>query len=315
MERMSDLRDTAVRGLARDGRVRLLACVTTQLVNELQRRHETWPVATAALGRTASVAAMMATDLKGEERLTVQVKGDGPLGAIVVDADSAGHVRGYVQHPQVHLPANAVGKLDVGGAVGRGMLYVLRDMGLREVYRGGVELRSGEIGDDFAYYFAASEQTPSSVGVGVLVDTDNTVICAGGFIVQLLPGHTLEDIDWVESRVRSLASVTDLLKEGAGARDLAKIVLPGTEVLDERPLRFRCTCSRQRLRGILQSMGQEELWDMIDSQGGAEVVCHFCAQVYRFTADELAAMAEELESGHDLLPREGMVRDNGRDEP
>ncbi|MCL6634107.1 MAG: Hsp33 family molecular chaperone HslO, partial [Alicyclobacillus herbarius] len=283
---MIQTKDVAVRGLARCGRVRLLACVTTHLVNELQRRHGTWPVATAALGRTASVAAMMAMQLKGQERLTVQVKGDGPLGAILVDADSDGHVRGYVQHPHVHLPANALGKLDVGGAVGHGMLYVLRDMGLREVYRGGVELQTGEIGDDFTYYFAVSEQTPSSVGAGVLVDTDNTVICSGGFIVQLLPGHTDEDIDWVEAQIRGLSSVTDLLRGGMDATGLAATVLPDVEILEERPLAFRCTCSRDRLRRILLGLGKEELQAMLAEEGEAEVVCHFCSEVYRFSGDE-----------------------------
>jgi molecular chaperone Hsp33 len=302
--------DQAVRGLAQEGRVRLLACVTTGLVAEMQRRHGTWPVATAALGRTASVAAMMAMLLKGDERLTVQVKGDGPLGAILVDATSTGDVRGYVQHPHVHLPSNAHGKLDVGGAVGSGMLYVLRDMGLRDVYRGGVELQTGEIGDDFTYYFAVSEQTPSSVGAGVLVETDNSVVCAGGFIVQLLPGYTEDDIRLVEERIKGLTSVTDLLRQGLDARGLAEHILPQVEILETRPLRFHCTCSRERLRRILCGLGRQELEAMLNEQGQAEVVCHFCGEVYRFSEPELQDMIRELDSGK---PSGVIVDEDGRD--
>lgn len=279
--------DIAIRSLSENGNVRALTCVTTQVVNELQRRHNTWPVATAALGRTASIALMTGLLLKGPERLTVQVKGDGPLGSIFVDADAVGHVRGYVDNPHIHLPANAMGKLDVGGGVGQGMLYVMRDMGLRDVYRGSVELQSGEIADDFTYYFTVSEQTPSAVGAGVLVDTDNHVIVSGGFIVQLLPGHTDQDIAELEQNVGQIRSVTDFLRDGATAEDLQNIILPNARVLGRQTVSFQCTCSHERFKASLKGLGEAEIRSLIEEHGDAEVVCHFCGNKYNFTVDEL----------------------------
>ncbi|GMA50505.1 33 kDa chaperonin [Alicyclobacillus contaminans] len=289
--------DTAIRALSKNQHVRALACTSTALINELQSRHDTWPVATAALGRTASVAAMMGLMLKGRERLTVQIKGDGPLGSIVVDADAEGHVRGYVDHPHVHLPANALGKLDVGGGVGQGMLYVMRDLGLKDVYRGSVELQTGEIGDDFTYYFAVSEQTPSAVGAGVLVNTDNRVLAAGGFIVQLLPGHTEADTADLEARLSGLSSVTDILRDGATARELLQMVLPDAEVLDERPISFRCQCSKERMAALLKGLGDGEIQSLIEEQGGAEVTCHFCNEQYQFTQAELETLLSQQTEG------------------
>lgn len=279
--------DIVVRALSKNKNVRALACVTTGIVNEMQRRHGTWPVATAALGRTASIAAMMGLLLKGEERLTVQVKGDGPLGSIVVDADAKGHVRGYVDNPHVHLPSNALGKLDVGGGVGEGLLYVMRDLGMKDVYSGSSELQTGEIADDFTYYFVVSEQTPSAVGAGVLVDTDNHVIVSGGFIVQLLPGHTDEDINHLEQNVGKLSSVTDVLHQGASAHDMIRMLLPDCEILEEQTVEFQCQCSRERLQGMLKSLGAAEIEGLIRDLGGAEVVCHFCNERYEFGVEEL----------------------------
>ncbi|GGJ09045.1 33 kDa chaperonin [Alicyclobacillus cellulosilyticus] len=292
---MAHTGDHAVRAMAWDGCARAFACVTTGLVGELQRRHDTWPVATAALGRTASVAAMMGMMLKGDERLTVQIKGDGPLRGILVDADAQGHVRGYVEEPHVHLPNNHLGKLDVGGAVGRGWLSVTRDMGLKDVYRGTVALQTGEIGDDFTYYFAKSEQTPSVVAAGVLVDVDHTVLAAGGLILQLLPGHDESHVSAVEERLAQLQSVTDLLRAGADAYDLVRTLLPDAQFLEERPLSFRCRCSRERLAKVLRGLGPDELQDMIRRDGGAEVVCHFCGTSYHFNADELAELSRSEE--------------------
>jgi len=282
--------DVALRGLSNTGSVRALTCVTTNLVNELQRRHQTWPVATAALGRTASIAGMMGLFLKGEERLTVQIKGDGPIGSIIVDADADGHVRGYVEHPHVHLPSNPLGKLDVGGAVGQGLLYVMRDLGLREIYRGSSELQSGEIAEDFTYHFAVSEQTPSTVGAGVLVNTDNSVIVSGGFIIQLLPGHTEEDIRALEEKVACIPSVTDMLVKGITAEELLFRLLPDAKILEKQQLVFRCQCSRERLEGVLKSLGPAEIQDIIQEQGAAEVICHFCNEHYQFDKWELAAL-------------------------
>lgn len=284
------LQDVAIRALSKSGTVRALVCVTTNMVNELQRSHQTWPVATAALGRAASIGGMMGLLLKGEERLTVQFKGDGPIGSIVVDADAEGHVRGYVEHPQIHLPSNAAGKLDVGGAVGRGMLYIMRDLGLRDIYRGSAEIQTGEVADDFTYYFAVSEQTPSAVGAGVLVDTDNSVIVSGGFIVQLLPGHTEEDVRTLEENVAHIPSVTDALAKSTSAQDMLNRLLPDAKILEEKQLVFRCSCSRERLEGMLKSLGSVEIQALIDEQGEAEVICHFCNERYRFDKSQLTEL-------------------------
>jgi molecular chaperone Hsp33 len=292
---MTQKEDIAVRGLSSNGNVRGLACITTNLVNELQARHNTWPVATAALGRTTSIAAMMGLMLKGKERLTIQVKGDGPLGSMVVDADSEGHVRGYVDNPHVHLPSNALGKLDVGGAVGAGMLYVMRDMGLKDVYRGSVELQSGEIGDDFTHYFAVSEQTPSAVGAGVLVDTDNRAIVAGGFIVQLLPGHTEDDIALLEQHLTGVRSVTDCLKTGISSRELLQLIVPDVQISESRPIHFQCKCSRERMRVLLSGLGRAEVKSLLEEQGDAELVCHFCNQKYHFNSSDLQNLLETMD--------------------
>jgi molecular chaperone Hsp33 len=282
--------DKAVRGMSKNGNIRGMACTTTGLVSELQRRQGTWPVASAALGRTASVAAMMGLMLKGSERLTIQIKGDGPIGSIVVDADSEGRVRGYVDHPHVHLPSNSLGKLDVGGAVGAGLLYVIRDMGMKDVYRGSSELQSGEIGDDFTYYFAISEQIPSSVGAGVLVSEDNSILAAGGFIVQLLPGHTEQDIRDLEARLSGLNSVTDIVKQGTQADELLRLVLPDAILQETRELAFFCNCSRDRMYTLLKSLGETEIRTIIAEQGEAEAVCHFCNEKYQFQRPELEAL-------------------------
>lgn len=284
--------DEVVRATALAGRARVFSAVTTVLVNELQRRHDTWPVATAALGRTATIGAMMGLLLKNEERLTIRVKGDGPLGQIVVDVDAYGHVRGYVENPHVHLPPNAKGKLDVGGAVGQGLLYIMRDTGLKDYYTGSSGLQTGEIADDFTYYFVVSEQTPSAVGAGVLVDTDNSAICAGGFIVQLMPGHTEEDIKLVEQQLAGLPSVTDLLQNGSDAEQLLRKIAPDAAIAERVPVAFRCTCSRDRLDQVLTSLHVDELESMLEEQGQAEVICHFCGTVYLFTGQDLKELIE-----------------------
>ncbi len=292
-ERMA-LQDKVIRAIALDGRARVFTALTTSLVRELQRRHGLWPVASAALGRTATISAMMGMNLKNKERLFVRIKGEGPLGQIVVDADSEGKVRGYVENPHVHLPANAKGKLDVGGGVGQGMLYITRDSGLKDYYTGGSQIQTGEIADDFTYYFAMSEQTPSATGAGVLVDVDNSVICAGGFLVQLMPGHTEEDILFLESRLAKIPSVTDVLQTGIDAHELLNLLAEDAQIVDSTDISFSCSCSRDRLSGVLRSLGVDELQSMIDEQGGAEVICHFCGEVYQFTKEDLEKMIVDL---------------------
>ncbi len=289
--------DKWIRATIFGGYGRVVAAVTTELVGELQRRHQTWPTATAALGRTATVGAMMASFMKDEERLTLQIRGDGPLGGITVDADTTGRVRGYVQNPKVHLPPNALGKLDVGGAVGSGSLYVMRDMGMKDFYKGSVELQTGEIGDDFTYYFAVSEQTPSAVAAGVLVNTDNSVIAAGGFIAQLLPLATDEHAVQLEERIKSITSVTDLLTSGVDAQGLIRLLDKEAASFSSGDIRFECTCSRERLRGVLKSLGQAEVEAMLDADNGAQLICHYCNSSYDFTAEDLEDILLELRGG------------------
>lgn len=289
--------DYAVRATVQGGVLRAFAARTTELVKELQRRHHTWPVATAALGRAVTVGAMMGLMLKGErDRLTIQIKGNGPLGQIVVDADSRGNVRGYVDNPAVDLPLNARGKLDVAGAVGEGMLYIVKDLGLKEPYRGSVPLVSGELGEDFTYYFTTSEQIPSAVGVGVLVDRDGSVLASGGFILQVLPGADEEMITQLEERIAAMASVTDRIQSGATPEDLLREVIgEEVQVLQRQPVAFDCSCSPERIRSLLKSMGKEEISDILKSRGEAEVVCHFCNERYVVEKAELEEWLGETE--------------------
>ncbi|CAH0121542.1 MULTISPECIES: Hsp33 family molecular chaperone HslO [unclassified Paenibacillus] len=289
--------DYLIRGTAFGGKVRVFAVRTTHLVDELQRRHGTYPTATAALGRTVTAAAMMGAMLKGNEKLTIQVKGDGPIGQIVADANANGEVRGYVTHPQVHLASNAQGKLDVAGAVGReGFIHVIKDLGLKEPYHGSVPIISGELGEDFTYYFAKSEQTPSAVGLGVLVDTDSSVITAGGFIVQLLPGLADEDITKIENAVGMLPPVTALLDQGLELDELLGWIVEDVNVLDRMDIRFQCKCSYERVEQTLISLGKQEIEEMIKEDGKAEVVCHFCNEAYQFDREQLQNVLERAAS-------------------
>lgn len=291
---MENMKDRLVRGTALGGRVRAFSIRTTNLVEELRRRHDTFPTTTAALGRTVTATAMMGAMLKGEEKLTVQVKGDGPVGQIVADANAKGEVRGYVTNPHIHLPSNSMGKLDVAGAVGTsGFIHVTKDLGLKEPYRGSIPLISGELGEDFTYYFAKSEQTPSAVGLGVLVDTDNSVLHAGGFIIQLLPGLNDEEISEIENALGQLPPVTTLLDQGLEVEELLRRILPDVEIHDSMDVVFKCECSRTRVEKTLISLGESELTQLIEEDGKAEVVCHFCNEAYDFTKSELETILEQ----------------------
>lgn len=291
------LSDELVRGTAWDGALRVFAVRSTALVAELQRRHRTYPTATAALGRTVTAAAMMGAMLKDGQRLTIRVQGDGPLGEIVVDADAEGHVRGYVDHPDVHLPGRTDGKLDVAGAVGKnGHLYVIKDLGLKEPYHGGVPLVSGELGEDFAYYFAVSEQIPSAVGLGVLVDRDGSVLHAGGFILQVMPGADEKRVEALERAVTSLPNVTGLLAEGVTPMELLRRLV-GDELSAHpapKPV-FACRCSRERVERTLLSLGPGELRKMLEEDGRAEVHCHFCNETYVFGYEELESLLGRMD--------------------
>ncbi|MDP4099200.1 Hsp33 family molecular chaperone HslO [Paenibacillus sp. P96] len=294
---MEKKQDRLIRGIAMEGRVRAFAIRTTELVEELRRRHDTYPTATAAMGRTLTAAAMMGAMLKGEEKLTVQVKGDGPIGQIVADANAKGEVRGYVTEPHVHLPSNSMGKLDVAGAVGTsGFIHITKDLGLKEPYRGSIPIISGELGEDFTYYFAKSEQTPSAVGLGVLVDTDNSVIVAGGFILQLLPGLSDDEITAIENAVGAIPPVTSLLEQGLDLEEMLRWMLPDVQIMDSIDIRFQCQCSEERVEKTLISLGQQELEQLIAEDEEVEVICHFCNEAYRFNKDHLQRLLDQATS-------------------
>lgn len=291
--------DYIVRATAAGGSVRAFAVTSKNLVEEARRRHDTSPAATAALGRLLTAGAMMGAMMKGEKDvLTLRVKGDGPIGGITVTANSRADVKGTVINPQVLLHARADGKLDVAGAVGKGTLTVIRDIGLKEPYSGQIDLVSGEIAEDLTYYYALSEQTPSSVALGVLMNRENTVRQAGGFIIQLMPEAEEDVIAGLEKRLGEIRSVTALLDAGEGPEELLSHVLGnfGLEILDRIPTRFFCDCSKARVKKALISVGKKELEDMIASGEEAEVSCHFCNERYRFEVPELEEILEILEN-------------------
>lgn len=283
---------------AAEGRIRALAARTTSVVEEARWRHGLYPTATAALGRALTGAALLAASLKGKEKLMVEIVGDGPLGRIAAEADAAGAVRGYVSHPRVHLPLNSAGKLDVAKAVGKGTLYVTKDLGLKEPYRGMVPIVSGEIAEDLAYYLNASEQTPSACILGVLVDADNSVRASGGLLIQLMPG-ALEDeelIQRLERGIQEMPALSRAIDEGSLPIELLFDLLDGLEpkVVHQRPLAFQCSCSKERFSRGLIALGKEELEAIVESQGGAELVCHFCGEKYDVSEDELRSLIAEL---------------------
>ena len=287
-----------VRATALDGRVRAFALNATGVVSELQRRHDTYPAVSAALGRTAMGALLLAAaSLKEEDQsLSVEVKGDGPAGRLLVTANGRGEVRGMVQRPQVHADSRG-GKLNVSGVVGTsGYLSVTRNLGMRDTYQGTVELQSGEIGEDLTYYLARSEQTPSALAVGVFVKGDCQVDAAGGFLVQLLPGLEDDEIAEIERHVSSLPHPTKLIQDGVPPEEvLARIFGGEFELLDRYPVAFRCPCSRERVEAVIVSLGEAEIQRIIEEeeeQEYTEVVCHFCNEAYHFTPSDMTAILE-----------------------
>lgn len=287
--------DQLIRATAMDGRVRAFAARTTGIVEELRQRHQATPTAIAALGRTATAGVMMGSMLKGEEKLTIQIKGGGPIGQIVVDANAKGEVRGYVDEPQVDLPLNAVGKLDVAGAVGTdGFMYVIKDLGLKEPYRGSVPIVSGELGEDFTYYFAKSEQTPSATAVGVLVDVDGSVKAAGGFIIQLLPGLSDDEIFIIEDQLSYFPPMTTMLEQGLSLEEILHNALHGVQILDSMDIQFRCKCSQERVEQTLISLGRAELTQLMEEDETVEVKCHFCNEAYAFSKDHLKELIDKM---------------------
>ena len=288
--------DYIVRAAAADNQIRAFAITSRDMVEKARQIHNTSPVATAALGRSLSAGAMMGSMMKGEQDLlTLQIRGDGPLGGITVTADSKARVKGYVNEPAVLIPANARGKLDVSGAIGTGMLQVIRDLGMKEPYVGQTELQTGEIAEDLTYYFANSEQIPSSVGLGVLLNRDNTVCQAGGFIIQLMPYTEDKVIDALEQRLAKVSSVTELLNRGLTPEGILEELLGdlGFTVNDTIPTAFSCNCSKERVEKAIISIGSKEIREMIRDGKPIEVKCHFCNEAYSFNIEELKKILEK----------------------
>lgn len=287
---MSEYKDYIVRATAADHQLRAFAVTSRDIVEKAREIHNTSPVATAAIGRLLTAASMMGSMMKGEKDvLTLQIECGGPIGGITVTADSNADVKGYVNNPNVILPPNAQGKLDVSGALGPGFLNVIKDIGLREPYNGQTHLVSGEIAEDLTYYFATSEQVLSSVGLGVLMDKDNHVRQAGGFIIQVMPDTDDEVIDKLEARLGEVHSVTDMLDNGMTPEDILGYVLEGmdVEILEIIPTQYKCNCSVERVSKAIASIGKKDLQEMIDDGKPIEVNCQFCGSHYKFDTEQL----------------------------
>lgn len=288
--------DYMIRATAAEGQIRAFAATTKDLVEYARAAHNTSPVATAALGRLLTAGTMMGPMMKGEQDLlTLKIQGDGPIQGITVTADSMGNVKGYVGNPEVMLPPNAKGKLDVAGAVGIGVLSVIKDIGLKEPYVGQTILVSGEIAEDLTYYYATSEQTPSCVALGVLINKTNTVRQAGGFILQLMPGASEEVVSALETKIASLAPVTSMLDQGMNPEAILQDILGdmGLEIMDQIPVQFHCNCSKERVSRALASIDPKDIQEMIEDGKPVEVNCHFCNKNYTFSPEELQEMLEQ----------------------
>lgn len=285
--------DYLLKATAFNGEVRAYAIRSTETVEEARKRQDTYATASAAMGRTITITAMMGSMLKGEDKLTVKVEGDGPMGAIIADANAHGEVRGYVINPHVDFESNAEGKLDVKRAVGtEGTLSVVKDLGLKNHFTGQVPIVSGEISEDFTYYLANSEQVPSSVGAGVLVNPDHSILAAGGFIVQMLPNASEETITKVEETIAAIAPISQLIQEGKTPEEILVLLLgkDNVKIHTRQEVKFSCPCSKERLSAAIQGLGNEEIDSMIREDHGATASCHFCNEQYTFTIDELRAL-------------------------
>ena len=292
--------DQVIRVLGKDAPVKASVITARDMVERARQIHRTLPTATAALGRALMGCALMGNQLKEENgSVTLRFQGNGPLGSMTVVSDSTGNARGYVQNPAADPPRKKNGKLDVGAAIGIGALTVIKDIGLKEPYVGSVPLVSGEIAEDLTAYFAASEQIPTACGLGVLVDTDQSVLCAGGYMLQLLPGADAAVIDRLEGAVRRLGPVTEVLRQGADAAEVLTRLLEGMEpeLLERTSVSYKCYCSRERVSQAIISLGKEELRDMIDKEGSADLTCQFCDKVYHFSGEELESLLASATEG------------------
>ncbi|MBD8026201.1 Hsp33 family molecular chaperone HslO [Ureibacillus sp. Re31] len=294
------MKDYLVRAIGFNGQVRAFAARTTETVGEAQRRHHTWPVVSAALGRTMTASVMMGAMLKGEDKISVKVQGNGPIGGVVVDTDAKGNVRGFVSNGQVHFDLNEQGKLDVRAGVGEeGTLTVVKDLGMKEMFSSQVPIVSGEIAEDFTYYFATSEQVSSSVGLGVLVNPDNTILAAGGFIIQLMPGCEESTIAALEQHLTTIEPVSKMIEKGLTPEEILQAVLgkdSDIQILSSMPVHFQCDCSKERYSRALVGLGAKELEEMIEEEGQIETQCHFCLETYEFTQNELQSLVDEIKS-------------------
>ena len=285
-----------IRCITSDGAIMAVCADTTDIVAKAEQYHNTSAVVTAALGRLLTAASMMGNMLKNEKcSLTLRVSGDGPTGNLVAVSDYIGNVRGYAQKSVVEIPLNNKGKLDVGGAVGNGILYVIKDLGMKEPYVGQVPLVTGEIAEDITSYYAVSEQTPTVCALGVLVNPDLTVKAAGGFIIQMLPGYTDSEIDRLESAINELEPVTKMLSDGKSPKEIMDLALKNFEyeVLYEEKTEYKCKCSEERTKKALYSIGNDDLKEMVEANEDIEIKCHFCNKVYTFTPEKLTKILEE----------------------
>lgn len=289
--------DYLVKALAYEGFVRAYAVNATETIAEAQRRHDTWNTSSAALGRTMIGALMLGATLKGDDKMTVKIEGNGPAGAIVVDSNGKGEVKGYIKNPHISLPLNEIGKIDVRGAVGtEGMFTVIKDLGLKEPFSGQTPIVSGEIGEDFTYYLAVSEQIPSAVGVSVLVDTDDSIKTAGGFMIQIMPGASDEIIDQIEARLKETARISTLLDEGQTPEEILQNLLATDDVefLEKMPVQFKCDCSKEKFASAIITLGAEQIQELIDQDHGAEAVCAFCNNKYEYSEEDLYELKQEI---------------------
>lgn len=295
--RNKSMSDYLVKALAYEGFVRAYAVNATETIAEAQQRHDTWNTSSAALGRTMIGALMLGATLKGEDKMTVKVEGNGPAGAIVVDSNGKGEVKGYIKNPHISLPLNEIGKIDVRGAVGtEGMFTVIKDLGLKEPFSGQTPIVSGEIGEDFTYYLAVSEQIPSAVGVSVLVDTDDSIKTAGGFMIQIMPGASEEIIDKIEERLKETARISSLLDEGQTPEEILQTLLATDDVefLENMPVQFKCDCSKEKFVSAIITLGAEQIQELIDQDHGAEAVCAFCNNKYDYSEADLYELKQEI---------------------
>lgn len=285
------MKDYALIAYAYDKTVRIYVATSTNLVEKARKIHETWPTATAALGRTLTVSAMMGMMYKEGERITLRIKGDGPIGSILVESNPLGEVRGEIQNPNVYIKYETgpkKGKLNVGEAIGKGFLHVTKDLGMKDFFTSSSELQTGEVGDDFTYYFAVSEQTPSSVGVGVLVNVDQSVLASGGYILQLMPNVKEETIQKIEKTVAEFPPVSSLIQTGKTPEEILHMLSDGTEeILKRQSIDYVCHCSKDGFARSLSALDQETLQTLIHEDGQAEIECHFCRKKYIFTKNEL----------------------------